>query len=101
MITAAEQTVQSISQQHYTNKKYIKSFIFVLQLMDGRYAVGQANNPCKRIAALNSGNHPDIPKALQVYRVVGIKEQNEDRTFCGVVKKMCDKHGTDKVLCVW
>lgn len=100
MITAAEQTKQSNSQQHYTNKSYIKSFIFVLQLIDGRYVVGQANNPCKRIAALNSGNHHDLPKALQVYRVVGIKEQGEDRTFIGVVKKMCDKHGTENVLCV-
>ena len=98
MITAAEQ-VKSVSQQHYHNK-YIKSFIFVLQLIDGRYVVGQANNACKRIAAINSGAHPDIPKALQVFRVVGIKEQGEDRTFVGVVKKMCDKHGTDKVLCV-
>ena len=43
--------------------------------------MGQANNACKRIAAINSGAHPDIPKALQVYRVVGIKEQGEDRTL--------------------
>lgn len=99
MPTAAEIKV-SIQQQHCVNKPYVKKSIFVLQLIDGRYCVGQADNACKRIAAINSGSHPDIPKALQVYRVVGIKEQNEDRTFVGVVKMMCERHGDNKVLCV-
>lgn len=75
-------------------------FVFVVQLVDGTYAIGQATNACKKIAALNSGLSPFIPKALQVKRIVGIKPQEGCRTFVGTVKHFVDKYGADKVIAV-
>ena len=40
--------------------------IFVLQLHSGQIVVGSAANPCKRIAAINSGLSPEVAKPLQV-----------------------------------
>ena len=76
------------------------NYVFVLQLLDGRFAIGQADKPSIRIAAINSGHNPLIPKSLQVNSIVGIKEQNEKRTYAGVVSTFCERYGTDKVLAV-
>lgn len=75
-----------------------EEFIFVLQLHDGRFVIGQATNACKRIAAINSGYHPFLKKALQVNRIVGIKGVTEERKLQNVVSRFCDKYGEDKVL---
>lgn len=82
-------------------KRYTADYVFVIQLKDGRYVVGQANNAAKRIAAINTGYCPSIPKSLQVKRIVGIKEQNEERTFISVVSKFANAYGDDAVICVW
>lgn len=79
-------------------KDYKPDYIFVIQLHNGKFVVGQANNPAKRIASINSGYSKLVKGSLQVNCIVGIKEQNEDRTFAGVVKTFCDKYGQDAVI---
>ena len=74
--------------------------IFVLQLHDGKIVVGSAMNPAKRIAAINSGHCPGIPKALQVNRVVGIKPMNEERKPVSVFRHFETKHGVGNVIAV-
>jgi hypothetical protein len=81
-------------------KDYRPSHIFVLQLVDGRYVIGQANNACKRIAAINSGLSRHIKKTLQVSRIVGIKPQDDTRSFIGTINLFIDKYGADRVLAV-
>ncbi|WP_156957139.1 hypothetical protein [Synechococcus sp. KORDI-49] len=81
-------------------KKYTADYVFVVQLHDGRFCIGQANNPAKRIASINSGYNSAIPQSLQVNRVVGIKEQNEERNLISVVKRFAETYGDDAVLCV-
>jgi predicted GIY-YIG superfamily endonuclease len=83
------------------NKKtYQQDFVFVLQQHNGTYIVGQANNPAKRIAAINSGQNPLIPEAMTIQRIVGIKDQTEQRTLVSVVRHFCKAYGDDKVICV-
>jgi hypothetical protein len=95
----ANTTLTSVSvEDRKTN--YRPSHIFVIQLLDGRYVIGQANNACKRIAAINSGLNPHIKKTLQVSRIIGIKPQDESRTFVGTVNHFINKYGTDNVLAV-
>ena len=93
---------QSTTQQKQTQtKKYTADYIFVIQLFDGRYVIGQANNPCKRICSINSGYNSAVPKPLQVSRIIGIKEQNDERTLIGVVTKYAEHYGDNAVICVW
>ncbi len=75
-------------------------FIFVLELMDGRFVIGQANNACKRIAAINSGLNKAIPKALQVRTICGIRPQENTRSFVSVVSGFIHKYGVDRVLAI-
>ena len=93
-----------VSQQTNTTteqtKRYTADYIFVIQLIDGTYVIGQANNTAKRIAAINSGYNSAIPKPLQVSRIIGVKQQNEERTLISVVNRFCDKYGEDAVICV-
>ena len=91
--TLAKQT-QAVA----TTKTYRPDWIYICQLHDGRCAIGQASNPSKRISALNSGFHPLVPQSLAVNSILGIKEQNEERTFSGVVAKFCERYGTENVL---
>ena len=76
-------------------------FVFVVQLKDGRFCIGSATNPAKRIAALNTGHNPAVKKALQVARIVGIKELNDQRNEVTVFHKFEAKYGAGKVLSVW
>ena len=87
-------TQQSIAHSHRPK------FVFVLQLVDGRYCIGQGNEPARRIPAINSGVNPAVPKPLQVFRIIGIKPQNETRNLVSVVKRFADRYGDDKVLVV-
>ena len=75
-------------------------FIYALQLVDGRYAIGQAKNAAKAIASVNSGDCKLIPKALQVRRIIGVKEVNETRSLPSVVSQFCRDFGEDKVVCI-
>ena len=79
---------------------YKAEWVFVLQLNDGRYLVGTASNPSRRIAAINSGMNKAVPEPLSVYRVVGIKEQTEERTLISVTKQLCDRFGEGRVVAV-
>ena len=81
-------------------KSYKAEWVFVLQLNNGRYVVGTATNPSRRIAALNSGMNKAIPEPLSVYRIVGVKPQDEERTLISVTKKLYDRLGEDRVLAV-
>lgn len=81
-------------------QSYQPKFIFVLELVDGRFAIGQANNACKRIAAINSGLNKAIPKALQVRSICCIMPQEDTHSFVGVVSEFVDKYGDDRVLAV-
>lgn len=93
-------TTQTAEVKTTQRKDYRCDYIFVLQLHDGRIVVGQANNAGKRICSINSGYNAAIPQPLQVNRIIGVKEQNETRTFAGVVAKLCERYGQDKVIAV-
>ena len=79
---------------------YKAEWVFVVQLNDGRYVVGTATNPSRRISSLNSGMNKALPEPLSVYRVVGIKEQTEERTLISVTKQLCDRFGEGRVVAV-
>ena len=89
--------MQQLTQQQQLNSPtaksdYIPKYIFVLQLFDGRYVIGQANQAARRIATINSGANAAV-KANSVCRIVGIKPQNEERNFIGVVNTFCERKG--------
>ena len=90
---------QSISTTQAKSKNYIPKWIFVLQLHSGEYVVGQANNAARRIAMINGGANQAV-KANSVNRIVGIKEQNDERTFIGVVNTFCQRKGEKNVITV-
>ena len=81
-------------------KKYQPDYVFVVQLHNGTFVIGQAHNPSKRIAAINSGLNPLVKGTLQVNRIIGVKEQKETRTFAGVVNTFCEQYGNEKVIAV-
>ena len=97
MLTATQATQQTTT----TNKTYTSrpDYIFVLQTYDGRIVVGQANNAAKRIAYINSGFNPALP-AMSIHSIIGVKEQNEERTYVGVVNKMIKRYGEHRVIAV-
>lgn len=84
-------------QQQKTNKTY---FVFVVQQHDGTFVIGEATNPAKRIAAINSGYCPFIPQPMSIARIVDVRETGENRSLVSVVKYFCDKYSADKVRCV-
>ena len=81
-------------------KKYTADYIFVIQLHNGDYVIGSANNPSKKIAAINTGFYKAVPKSLQVNRIVGIKDLAGERTLMSVTKTFCDKYGDSRVVVV-
>ena len=81
-------------------KSYRPDFVFVVQLHSGQFVIGQAANPAKRIAAINSGLNPLVKGSLQINNIVGIKEQNEDRSLISTVKLYVDKYGVSNVITV-
>lgn len=91
----------TIHHQVKEKAKSIKSgYVFVLQLHDKSFVIGQASNPCRRISAINSGLNRAIPKALQIKKIVGIKERTKARNLISVVSKFCDRYGIDNVITV-
>ena len=92
--TSAYSTTQTVE------TSYVKSHIFVCLLNSGKFVIGQTNNASKSIAELNSGMYPQVPQILQVARVMGVKEQDEERTFAGTVAKFCNEYGSDKVISI-
>ena len=81
-----------------TSEKKKQNWIFVAQLITGAYIVGQATNPSRRLAAINSGYNKAIPDCLQIYRIVGVQPETEDRTLISVVKKLCDRFGDERII---
>ena len=94
-VTASNPTTKT-----QVTKNYKPNYIFVLHLVDGRFVVGQGNNPSRRISSINSGMNPAIPKCLQIFKIVGIKPQEGERTFASVVKQFCEEYGQDNVIAV-
>lgn len=92
-VSLAENTTRS-----FQAKDYKPDWIFVIQFIDGKIGVGQSANPSKRIAAINSGFNPAVPTPLSVYRILGIKAQDKDRTFAGVVARFCENYAADNVI---
>lgn len=90
----------SIQTSTQVKESYVPDYVFVAQLHDGRYVIGQANNPAKRIASINSGHNPLIKASLQINRIIGVKPQDEQRTFAGVVQSFCDRYGSENVVAV-
>lgn len=90
--------VETTAQQEATN--YLAEFIMVLQLHDGRFVISAHDKPYRLCAAINSGMTKEVPQALQVNRVVAVKEQNESRTLISTVRKFVDHYGEDKVLVI-
>jgi predicted GIY-YIG superfamily endonuclease len=75
-------------------------YVFILELKDGRIAVGQGTNPSKRISTINSGLNASLPHSLCVNRIVGIKEVTETRNIVSVCKQLIDVYGEDIVIAV-
>jgi hypothetical protein len=71
-----------------------------LRLHDGRLAIGQASNVGRRIASINSGLHPSLPKSHMVKEVLGVKPITESRTYVSTVRHFCDTVGADNVVAV-
>ena len=101
MLTAT--TGYSTTQSTTTNesiRKQQNTHIFILRLHDGRLAIGQASNVGRRIASINSGLHPSLPKSLMVKEVLGVKPITEARTYASTVRHFCDIVGADNVVAV-
>lgn len=93
--------MQTVSLEQQNTRHQVKErFVFVCQLHDGRYVVGSATNPGKRITALNSGHNPAVPKALQVNRVIGIKPVEEGRNIVTVFKRFEERYGEGNVIAI-
>ena len=99
MSTVSNPTQHSTTVPNPT-KTYKPDFVFVVQLHSGKFVIGQANNPAKRIAAINSGLNPLVKGSLQINNIVGIKEQNEERSLISTVKKYVDRFGVSNVIAV-
>lgn len=95
----ALQTSTSFIEKHSQTYSYQPDFIFVLKLKDGRIAVGQANQPGRRIAAINSGMNKHIKRG-SVLNIVGIKERTSKRSYLGVAEKFIDQFGEDNVATI-
>ena len=76
------------------------AYVFVCLLKDGRYLVGHADNPSMSIAYLNSGVNRALKEPRQVKKVIGIKEQTDQRTLPSVVNRFSKRYGLDKVIAV-
>ena len=98
MLTTA--TVQNQSTTQNSNNKYTADYLFVVQLHNGKFVIGASNNPGKTIASLNTGYYNAVPKALQVNRIIGIKDQTEERNLMKVVSTFCDKYTADNVIVI-
>ena len=101
MLTAT--TGYSTTQPTTTNesiRKQQNTHIFILRLHDGRLAIGQASNVGRRIASINSGLHPSLPKSLMVKEVLGVKPITEARTYVSTVRHFCVTVGADNVVAV-
>jgi hypothetical protein len=95
-VIKTEATTSTTNQSTSTHNTHI----FVLKLHDGRFIVGQAANVARRIASINSGLNPMLPKALLVKEIVGVKPITEERNYVSTVRRFCDQYGTDAVVAV-
>ena len=88
-------------QTTHSEVSYVPKYVFVVQLHNGKHVIGHSDKPAKMIAAINSGLNPSISEGLQINRVVGVKEQNEHRTFAGTVSQFCERFGEENIIVVW
>ena len=90
MLSSATRLTENTTTKH--------KFVYVIQLNNGKYCVGTSDKPYRCIAKINSGMHRMIPEKQTVYRVVGIKDQTEDRNLITTVKKISDKAGIENTI---
>ena len=88
------------TQKQFNAPTRTDEWIYAVQLNDGRIAIGQSTNAGKAIAWLNGGQNKLVPKAFQVYRILGVKEVSESRNLPSVVAKFCEEYGEDSVVCL-
>lgn len=79
---------------------YVNDWIFAVQLLDGRVVLGLADNAAKRIATLNSGLTRAVPKKHQVFKVLGIKKQEDGRNLIGTYNKFLEQLGPEMVVVI-
>jgi len=77
---------------------YQDFYVFVVQFLNGKYGVGTSNKPYLTIASINSGKHPLIKDKLTIHRVVGVKEQTEDRNLINTVKRISERAGIKNTI---
>ena len=80
--------------------KHKEQFIYAVELYDSRIAIGQTDNFSRDVARLNSGYYKDVPKALQVRQVIGIKDVTANRSLPSVVNQFCKQFGENRIVCV-
>ena len=98
--TATFKTESTTTQQYNAQNTRKQECIFAVLLYDGRIIIGKDSDAPRRIANLNGGMLSICPKALQVRRIIGIKEVNETRTLPSVVAQFCRDFGEERVVCL-
>ena len=73
-------------------------YVFVLQLHTGEFVIGTSEKPGYRIADINFGLNSNVPRSLQVNRIIGIKECNQDRNQLTVYNHFVERYGAKKVI---
>ena len=94
----AQVTTAPLTTSTVTKTKTI--YVFVAQLKNGKYIVGQSTNPSKRLCAINSGLNPSVPQKLMIHRIAGIKEVTEERNLILTFKKLEARLGKGQVIAV-
>lgn len=93
-------SVASKSNSTITNETTQDTSVFAVLLLDGRICLGSAKKAGRTIAALNSGKYPAVPKSLQVYKILAVKDITETRTLPTVTQRFCAKYGADNVVVI-
>jgi len=89
---------QTQSQTITNQTTYQDYYVYVVQFLNGKYGVGTSNKPYLTIASINSGKHPLIKEKLTIHRVVGVKEQREDRNLINTVKRISERAGIKNTI---
>ena len=92
--------LQASTQQQQTKTDLQPDYVFVLLTWTGQLVIGAANNPCRRIAALNSGLNSALPESHSIKRIIGVKERTEERSLISTVKRLIEKVGEDNIIVV-
>ncbi len=100
LINQAQSMLHASAQQEKTTTDFQPNYVFVLLTWTGKLVIGAANNPCRRIAALNSGLNGALPESHSIKRIIGVKERTEERSLISTVKRLIEKVGEDNIIVV-